>query len=84
VPPLPPDDALADWLREGLDALTVAWPIRASVLDLRRPGTAAWWRQLLQRRQKPLGPTPRAVHTAPALVHDQILLAESTTHQDVV
>jgi len=37
VPPLPPDDALADWLREGLDALTVALAgSRASVLDLRR------------------------------------------------
>ena len=46
VPPLPPDDALADWLREGLDALTVAladpgrpcWAFAG-------PATAAWWRR---------------------------------------
>jgi hypothetical protein len=33
VPPLPPDHALADWLREGLDALTVA---------LADPGRPCW------------------------------------------
>ena len=46
VPPMPPDDALADWLREGLDALTVALADRGRPCwTLAGPATAAWWRR---------------------------------------
>lgn len=45
VPPMPPDDALADWLREGLDALTVALADQGRPCwTLAGPATAAWWR----------------------------------------
>lgn len=45
-PLLPPDDALADWMRDGLDALTVALaePTRRC-WTLAGPATAAWWRR---------------------------------------
>ena len=46
VPPMPPDDALADWLREGLDALTVALADRGRPCwTLAGPATAVWWRR---------------------------------------
>jgi len=46
VPPMPPDDALADWLREGLDALTVALADQGRPCwTLAGPATAAWWRR---------------------------------------
>lgn len=43
---MPPDDALADWLREGLDALTVALAERGRPCwTLAGLATAAWWRR---------------------------------------
>ena len=45
-PPMPPDDALADWLREGLDALTVALADQGRPCwTLAGPATAVWWRR---------------------------------------
>ena len=43
---MPPDDALAGWLREGLDALMVALSDQGRPCwTLAGPATAAWWRR---------------------------------------